>query len=119
MSDFSQLRIVNDTGLVRDTKFLLPDGRDISKELMVTRFQIDGDIKDGMVRVALEMLMTPAQMQIARLSLFAEDPRPPNCRDRLQDEGKGHPKSGCDACSRSLPNKPCPFLLPANKSAGE
>ena len=30
------------------------------------------------------------------------DKRPPNCRFRLQDEGKAHPKSSCAACGRTI-----------------
>lgn len=30
------------------------------------------------------------------------DTRPKNCRQRLQDEGKAYPRSGCEACRRSV-----------------
>ena len=30
------------------------------------------------------------------------DPRPVNCRFRLQDEGKAYPRSSCMSCGRSV-----------------
>lgn len=37
-----------------------------------------------------------------------KDMRPANCRDRLQDEGKPHPRSGCRVCKDRLFH-PCPY----------
>lgn len=38
------------------------------------------------------------------------DMRPANCRDRLQEEGKPYPRSGCQVCNKSIfdlcPNRP-------------
>jgi len=30
------------------------------------------------------------------------DPRPVNCRFRLQEEGKGYPRSSCQACGKTI-----------------
>lgn len=30
------------------------------------------------------------------------DPRPMNCRFRLQDEGKAYPRSACEACGKTI-----------------
>jgi len=32
---------------------------------------------------------------------FGEEKRPENCRERLKDEGKAYPKSGCNACHKN------------------
>lgn len=37
----------------------------------------------------------------------AEDPRPINCTQRLQDDGNPHPKSGCAVCGSRLGG--CPY----------
>jgi len=31
-----------------------------------------------------------------------DDPRPRKCRNRLRDEGKSYPRSGCDACAATI-----------------
>lgn len=33
---------------------------------------------------------------------MTDDPRPANCRFRLQDEGKPYPRSSCQACGASI-----------------
>lgn len=46
----------------------------------------------------------------------ASDPRPHNCRDRLQQEGQSYPKSGCWACSKNI-FEPCPHSSGSVKCA--
>lgn len=50
------------------------------------------------------------------------DPRPQNCRFRLQEEGKGYPRSGCHGCGRNITNglgKECHIGRPTPPQGGE
>lgn len=38
------------------------------------------------------------------------DPRPANCRERLREQGKPYPRSGCSACRKSLGMLGCPHM---------
>lgn len=45
--------------------------------------------------------------------------RPPNCRFRLQDEGKAYPRSSCAACGKTVTTglgKGCTFATPPSRN---
>lgn len=49
-------------------------------------------------RAQLKKLLADAQYNVARYTRLLEDTRPSNCRNRLRDEGKAYPRSGCASC---------------------
>lgn len=51
-----------------------------------------------MRRIQLRKEIEERQAELVRLGQ-SEDKRPARCRNRLRDEGKAYPKSGCEVCS--------------------
>ena len=49
-------------------------------------------------KTEMERDQSETGIHVSGLRDASTDERPENCRDRLQDEGKPYPKSGCEAC---------------------
>lgn len=60
------IRIVNETGLAGDTRILLEDGRDITRELGVADISIGIDARDGRVRARLTLDMLAVNISAPR-----------------------------------------------------
>src|SRR5690606_22220461 len=58
----------------------------------------------------------PATPLVAPAEVTA-DARPSNCRNRLRDEGKAHPRSGCQSCGDGG-LRGCPFERKSASPAG-
>lgn len=67
----------------------LASGSDDVSDLQITRWKLCGEIEDE-VRTFVQGFQPPN---------LPGDNRPALCRQRLQDEGKPYPRSGCQACN--------------------